>query len=266
TKINNSPSGRTDLPGQKELPIEPELPAAEFPGLPPSAVRQPEPVTAAAPEAVAATQAGEIPQVPASEPQPAAPPELDATAAFMRQIEAHKRAEELQRFLQTPEGQRELRIQNFKANGLSAGEEQMLRENPVMVDRPDVLHFAHNAAMQAGIERGSPEFLSAMKAVFEEAMKPQAPEPTVPAAEPEQATPAFFAPPAPPPPEPAGASFVSAPVSRSVPTSGGPQTDPSKVRLSPAERQIAQVSGLTDLQYAQQKMRLIQEKARGERQ
>src|SRR5262249_15787565 len=199
---------------QKELPIAPE------------------PVTAP-PEAVATK----------AEPQSADPSDT-AADAFLAQIEAHREAERLQRYMQTPEGQR-------------------LRENPAMVDGPNVFPFPHNAVGQEGIERGPPEFLSAMKAVFEEAIKPQAPQASEPAAE--QATPAFFQPPAPPAPEPPDrGSVVSAPVTRMVPGSKPAEIDPRRVTLSAIEQQIARSAGISDAEYARQKLKMQRAKATGE--
>jgi hypothetical protein len=57
---------------------------------------------------------------------------------------------------------------------------------------------------------------------------------------------------------------VSAPVSRSGQPSGGDYSpSPSRVKLSAAERQIAAQSGLTDAQYAEQKIKMERLKASG---
>ena len=64
-----------------------------------------------------------------------------------------------------------------------------------------------------------------------------------------------------PMPEPRPAPRYSAPVSRTTP--GGGYTRPGEVTLSPEERQIARASGISDLEYARNKVRLAQEKALG---
>jgi hypothetical protein len=76
-----------------------------------------------------------------------------------------------------------------------------------------------------------------------------------------QPTPAIFQ----PPPPPDRAAIYSAPVSRRD-IGGVREPSPSSVRLSPEEKEIAAVSGLSQVEYARHKLRLEAEKRRGERQ
>jgi hypothetical protein len=66
------------------------------------------------------------------------------------QLAALRASEEWHRQIQKPEFQRELRLQQFRANGLSSTEEAFLLEHLELVDRPDLLAAAHQAAVGAG--------------------------------------------------------------------------------------------------------------------
>jgi hypothetical protein len=81
-----------------------------------------------------------------------------------------------------------------------------------------------------------------------------------------QPTPEFFAPPRSPAPSqerPGAASYVSAPVSRRE--VGGPrELSPRQVKLSPIEQEIARNLGLSDVSYAEGKLRLQRAKANGD--
>jgi hypothetical protein len=56
---------------------------------------------------------------------------------------------------------------------------------------------------------------------------------------------------------------VSAPVSRSIPSYQSAATVPSKVDLSLEEREMARLSGISDVEYAANKIRLLRAKAAG---
>jgi hypothetical protein len=56
---------------------------------------------------------------------------------------------------------------------------------------------------------------------------------------------------------------VSAPVSRDIPSLGTGRGGPTSVTLSPAEREIARLSGISERQYGLNKLRLLQAKAEG---
>jgi hypothetical protein len=62
--------------------------------------------------------------------------------------------------------------------------------------------------------------------------------------------------------QPVNDRFVSAPVSRETTSWTGRREDrPGRITLSVAQREAARISGLTDVQYAQQLIRLREEKA-----
>jgi hypothetical protein len=59
-------------------------------------------------------------------------------------------------------------------------------------------------------------------------------------------------------------SFMSAPVSRETASTGYSHDDgPGRVRMTPAMKEAARISGLTDLEYAANVLRLREEKAQG---
>jgi hypothetical protein len=78
-------------------------------------------------------------------------------------------------------------------------------------------------------------------------------------------TPPFFKPPPPPAPRPQHAP-VSAPVSRSVPTGGGsrPDWETGRTVLSAEEKEFARLSGVDEITYAKNKLRMQRMKAAGE--
>ena len=86
-------------------------------------------------------------------------------------------------------------------------------------------------------------------------------------AEAQQPTPEFFRPPPPPLPQPQAqtrAALTSAPVSREVPSGNRIPSIPSRINLSAEERQIAAASGISDKQYAENKIRMMRMKQTGE--
>ena len=83
-----------------------------------------------------------------------------------------------------------------------------------------------------------------------------------------QQTPEFFQLPASPPeqPEQTQSAIYSAPVSRQVGSGMGVPTSPRSVTLTAAEREAAAMSGISETQYARNKLLMLQRQARGESQ
>jgi hypothetical protein len=194
------------------------------------------------------------------------PSPVNATGALKAQLEALKQSEELHRqrqaqALQPPPVTREQRLALWKQQGLSEAEMDFLRQNPQMIDFPQITSQAASEAMQAGHQRDSDSFREAMTVAFDNHLKRLAQQATA-----EQPTPEFFQPP-PPPKPPTRSNIVSAPVSREVP-SGRPreENNPNRMTLSAEEMQIARASGISATDYARGKLRLQREKAAGERQ
>lgn len=195
----------------------------------------------------------------------------EAALALKRQIEALHQSEQLQRqhqaaqMAQNVPTTREGKLSLWESQGASAAELKFLEANPELIDLPQLTARAAAEASQQGHERGSEAHMEATKKLFHEHLSQLQ---TQAAANPAtQETPAFFRPAAiRKPAAPSPANYVSAPVSREVPSGGYREPSLSQVKLSPEELEIARGLGLSDTQYARGKLRLEKEKARGERQ
>jgi hypothetical protein len=158
---------------------------------------------------------------------------------------------------------REQKIEAWKQAGLSAANEAFMWEHPELIDHHEVTRYATQEALASGVKPDSDDFRSQVKARFDSAMRRLQAESEVE----HGPTPAFFAP---PPPKPASepavrsAAMVSAPVSREIPSHDRAVSIPSRVSLSAEERQIAAASGISDKEYAANKLRMMRMKQTGE--
>ena len=198
----------------------------------------------------------------------------EAALALKNQIAALRQSEELQRqqaqYLAQPQRPptRDEKLASWHAQGMTDAAVKFLHDNPMMVDADQLLAYSANEAKQQGHERGTEAFLPAVKDIFDthlahlqaQAQAEQQANPDM------QPTPKFFQPP-PPKPAPQPAPHYSAPVSRTVP-GGGPRPEfeqnPSRVHLSADEKIIAKNSGISEVEYAKQRIRMLGMKARGE--
>jgi hypothetical protein len=239
----------------KEKPTE-NIPAEELPvtissdGLPVV-----EPAESPQPESNAAVEA-----------EQAAAVADEAAQALRQQVEAHRQAETLQaQHQQAAMAQQHVpvtREEKLAAWDLSEAETKFLTDHPDMIDNDRILAAAIQTATRAGIDRSAPEFLPTVQKNFDQHLHRFQ----------ERAraeSPAFFRPEPPPamPARPSPASFTSAPVSREG-LSGGdrPPSIPTKITLSMEEREAARIAGVSEVEYAVQKRRLMLEKASGSRQ
>jgi hypothetical protein len=179
------------------------------------------------------------------------------------QLAALRSAEQLQR---QPAAQpqplptgREGSLALWQSAGVNDTELQFLRDHPAMIDFPLATQAAVAKALQDGTERDSPAYWKAVETNFEEIMD------HVKAQAATQPTPEFFRPEPPPrvPSRPSPASFTSAPVSREA-SGDRPARPPTKVTLTAEEREAARFSGISERQYAENKLKMIGAKARGE--
>jgi hypothetical protein len=249
---------------EKSTPV-PDIPVPEIPI-----------ASAEQPEAVIGISA-QIPDETIAQVEPTAPiePATDANAAeqhLAQQLGALKAAGELQRrqaqvaamAAQALPPTREQRLEAWKAQGMTEQEAEFLRDNPGMIDYPQVTQQAVAAALHSGLERGSDNFHKAVENNFNTMMARVEAQ-----AQPATADPAGFfqpsaAPRSPAParsPEPSMSAYVSAPVSRHGHGSASPS---HSIRLSPAEQEYARIAGITDTEYARQKRVLLQRKANGD--
>jgi hypothetical protein len=133
-----------------------------------------------------------------------------------------------------------------------------------MIDHADITAYATQQALAAGVKPETDDFRYAVKQNFNTALRHLTAQ--VEHADP---TPSFFAPPpAKEPPEPATirSALTSAPVSREIPSSDRNVSLPSRVTLTNEERQIAQASGISDQEYAKNKLKMLRLQKSGEMQ
>jgi hypothetical protein len=238
-----------------EIPIQEMTPASE-----PQAVEaidkiEPQPE----PEINPATQA-EINALNADEAANA----LRLQIAALRQAEAlqaqHQAAMMAQQAaMQVPvPTTREEKLEAWRQAGMSKAEEQFLIERPEMIDHDKILTAAIGTAARAGIDRNAPEFLPAVQKYFDTHLRHFQ----------QQAranSPQFFRPP--PIREPSVStppSIVSAPVSRDAPGGERQSPLPTKITLTAEEKDAARFSGITERQYAENKLKMMAAKMRGE--
>jgi hypothetical protein len=151
------------------------------------------------------------------------------------------------------------RVEFLRSQGLTEAEARFFDANESMMQNQQQASEAAAEALAAGIPRDSPEFFQAVEEGFAkrlDALNQRAAE---------TPTPSFFAPrPASSPERPGPASYVSAPVSRG-PIGGPREPSPRQVKLTPEEQQIAAASGISDVQYAANKLKMLRERASGQR-
>jgi hypothetical protein len=155
--------------------------------------------------------------------------------------------------------------------GPSAAEQAWMAEHNVTEKDFPLLHGAFERARQNGIERDSPEMFHALGNALAAAI-PVGPKSDSGRSATGTVLPAETPPPALTaaaslgdmlPPAPKGPP-VSAPVSREVRSIGGSRSiSPSQIRLSAEEREVAKLSNISEVEYAQNKLRLAQAKADG---
>lgn len=121
-------------------------------------------------------------------------------------------------------------------------ERDYLKSHPELVIDTQLnneLSVAHNRALRQGIKRGTDQYFSYMDEFlgYKEAAKPQPQEPT----------------------QEEDNTMVSAPVSRDAPAPTG-RTSPDRITLSSEQREMAKSMGISDIQYAEQVLRLQREK------
>jgi hypothetical protein len=198
----------------------------------------------------------------------------ESALALKRQIEALHNSEQIQRqrleqaqydrqvrLMQMQPPSREQKIEAWKQAGLSPANEEFMWAHPELIDHHEVTRIATQEALASGVKPDSEDFRRAVKNNFDTAMRHLKAQ-----AEHAEPTPSFFAPPDPKPAEPATirSALVSAPTSREIPSGDRALSIPSRVSLSVEERQIAAASGISDKEYAANKLKMMHMKQRGE--
>jgi hypothetical protein len=169
-----------------------------------------------------------------------------AAEALKGQLETLKRGEAMQR----QHAEMHLKV--------AEAEHAFLQAHPELMQHQQITQHAAGLAQQQGHVRGSAEFNEAVLRNFHQTLKEleqQVQEPP----------PMYRPAPQPEPSERPRSDIVSAPVSREAPSAGdGSRASSRSITLSAEERHFARTIGLSEAQYAQQKMRLQQAKATGD--
>jgi len=149
-------------------------------------------------------------------------------------------------------------------------ERAALRGNQVWLANPALVHAAGRIALERGIPRQSPEFLRAIGMLIDQhhaAMQAQAAPPPAPPMPPmpPPVTHEHVAPAAEPDEASMDAHYVSAPVSRGeAGHSIDPEPSASSIRLTPAQREIANLpGGPGEVEYAKQFLKMQRAKKSG---
>jgi hypothetical protein len=185
----------------------------------------------------------------------------EATLRLRKQLADLRKAEAFQHqaALQNRPLSHNEKLASWKAAGMSDQDYTFLAENPDMVAHDRLTAAAAHQAAQEGHARDSDAHRKRTRQLFNEHfVKMQSGAPTPPAPEPE-----FFRPP--PAPEPRGAAaYVSAPVSRGEIGGGYREPSLSQVKLTPDEKDIARASGISETEYARQKISMLKKQRSGE--
>jgi hypothetical protein len=191
----------------------------------------------------------------------------EATERLRKQLADLQHSEQLQRQRAAHMAvaqQQDQAINFWRHNGVSDTQLKFLLATPGALDR--LTDLAGNEAVQRGHQYGTPAHTEAAVKIFRDRLNgleaqttSHAPaQPTQHEPEPLSFRPAPAPAPAPPPPRPQPevdrATLVSAPVSRG--DIGSYSRSPSQVRLSPAQREAAMLSGLSEFEYAKQLLKL----------
>ena len=193
-----------------------------------------------------------------------------ATEALKGQIAALKRGEQMQQqaaaiqaeaaakaqeWAQSPPSHKDLLDHWEKVHGMPKLERLFLEEHPELIDNKELTAQAALEAHQQGLQRGTDEFNAHTLMAFNRHLQGAQ----------RQAEPARQPSPMLATPERDLGAIVSAPVSREAPSAGdGSRTRPGQIRLTAEERHFAHTIGLSEADYARQKLRLQQAKATGD--
>jgi hypothetical protein len=172
----------------------------------------------------------------------------DPSIALQKQIAALRASEEIQR----------QRAAAQSVPPLSARQMAFVEANPDFMKNPEIAKEALMAAHRAGHEQDSQAFHAAVKKSFDEKMMMSHPDLSVEIFPPERA------PQLPMHDRDRMASYVSAPVSRESASNGYDYSDKgSRVKMTPQMKEAARIAGISEVEYAEQVLRLRQEKAEG---
>lgn len=196
----------------------------------------------------------------------------EASLRLQKQLDDIKKSEEIQRQRQTVAVQPtpDQALQFWKNNGLDEAGERFLLTHPQHI--LGLTNFAGQRASQQGHQLGSVEHTEVAKQVFHDSLarleaaqaQPAAAQPSPSSTN--QTTMERTRPLLPLPEPRERSSIYSAPVSRDGAGSGYREPSPSQVKLGADELEIAKASGISPVEYARNKLRMLREQKTGERQ
>jgi preprotein translocase subunit SecA len=187
----------------------------------------------------------------------------EATARLQHQLAALKQSEELQRqhaaqmMPQPPTREQML-------NQVSPEWRRFLEANPRLLNNFQLAANAAAQALQEGHALGSEAQMGRTRELVDQHLAHLQAQDTAPAAA-QPASEFFRSPPTLLPAEPSRASIVSAPVSRGE-VGGYREPSPSSMRLTVEQKEVAAASGISEVQYAKNLLRLRKEIDSGDRQ
>jgi len=210
----------------------------------------------------------DAPQPPAQEPAtvtPQAVPTNDAAMSLKDQLDVLQQRASADDQHIAAQAATPLEQQLEQIAGLSVAQKAYLRVRPHALTRPDVLQAAHHYALQNQVPIDSPTYFQILDHALN--LYGNVPFTTPPTASPTE-TPTHEPRPAPMPQatdDSYSPHIASAPPSRSEYAGSMPPPDASnsRVTLSAAEREVAALSGVSEVEYAKNKLKLQQMKKAG---
>jgi hypothetical protein len=148
--------------------------------------------------------------------------------------------------------------------GAWPNERAALGANPVWLANPGLVHAAGRIALERGVPRESPEFLRAIGALIDQHLAAMTQAPAAPTPMPSMPAPTHIdvekveSPEGEPEAESVAVHHMSAPVSREAGHAIDPELSPSQIRLTPAQREIANLpGGPGEVEYAKQLVKMM---------
>jgi hypothetical protein len=193
---------------------------------------------------------------------------LNPDLALKRQYEQLQQAQQFRQQhaqqLQAPQTRQQWVAALMQQSGTTKAEGEFLLDHPVIMYEPKAMQKIMAELHAAGVQRDdSPEYFRAVEETFQRHLERKQQKAAAKAAA--KPPPEFFTPTAPPPeqPEQSASSIYSAPVSRQA-GGGNYQPSPSSIRLSREEQEAARMAGISDTEYARNKLKMLRMQQTGQ--
>jgi hypothetical protein len=153
----------------------------------------------------------------------------------------------------------------MRESGTTQAEAEFLLDHPAMMYEPKAMQRTMAEIQAAGVQRDdSPEYFQAVESTFNRHLERKQKKAAAKAAA--EPVPEYFQPrPAPPeqPAEQMQSAIYSAPVSRQV-GGGNYQASPNSIRLTREEQEAARMAGVSDTEYARNKLKMLRMQQAGQ--